>query len=222
MGELHEFQKGVEMIESVQEPHYPLLPGMESRHNIKVEVHKGELEHLRQLADTAIADFERLEEENAALKDMVAALQRQCANGTMWIPMSERTPTEKDGELYLLWEDGMLDLGYYSAEVQQIVTRSDRCLDERTGDEGHSVEWWMPAPPHPGKISPPVEMPAKSPENAYVVVLKLMDSWCLVGKKVFMKFDDAERFRLRAQETAEKILDTEEVKLLESYVPPRE
>jgi Ser-tRNA(Ala) deacylase AlaX len=80
----------------------------------------------------------------------------------------------------------------------------------------------MPSPPHPGKISPPVEMPAKSPEKAYVVVLKLMDSWCLVGKKVFMKFDDAERFRLRAQETAEKILDTEEVKLMESYVPPRE
>lgn len=204
------------------DPHYPVMPGMELPQNIKVEVHKGELEHLRQLADTAIADFERLEEENATLKDMVAALQRQCANGTMWIPMSERTPAENDGELYLLWEDGMLDLGFYSSDVQQIVTRSDRCLDERTGDEGHSIEWWMPAPPHPGKISPPVEMPAKIPEKAYVVVLKMMDSWCLVGKKVFSKFDDAERFRSRAQRKAQQMLDTEEVQLLDNYIPPQE
>lgn len=52
--------------------------------------------------------------------------------------------------------------------------------------------------------------------------MKMMDSWCLVGKKVFTKFDDAERFRLRAQEKAGKILDMEEVKLLDSYVPPQE
>lgn len=204
------------------EPHYPLFPGMELRHNIKVEVHKSELEHLKKLADTAISDFEHIAEENTALKDTVAALQRQCATGSMWIPMEERGPTEKDGELYLLWEDGMLDLGHYVPEVQQIVTRSDRHLDERTGDEGHSIEWWMPAPPHPGKISQPVETPVKLPEKAYVVVLKMMDSWCLVGKKVFMNFEDAERFRLWAQEKAKRILDTEEVKLLDSYSPPRE
>ena len=136
------------------ETHYPLFPGMELPQNIKVEVHKSELEHLKKLADTAITDFENIVEENSALKNRVFALQRQCATGTMWIPMEERTPTEKDGELYLLWEDGMLDLGHYVPELQQIVTRSDRCLDERTGDEGHSIEWWMPAPPRPGKISP--------------------------------------------------------------------
>ena len=39
---------------------------------------------------------------------------------------------------------------------------------------------------------------------------------------ISMKFDDAERFRLRAHEKAEKILDTEEVKLLDSYRPPRQ
>lgn len=209
------------MNNSELDPHYPLFPGMELPHNIKVEVHKSELEQLKTLADTAIADFERIAEENAALKNTVAALQRQCATGSMWISMEEREPTEKDGELYLLWEDGMLDLGYYAADAKQIVTRSDRCLDERTGDEGHSIEWWMPAPPHPGKISPPLEMPTKNPEKAYVVVLKMMDSLCLVGKKVFTKFDDAETFRLWAQEKAQKILDTEEVKLLDSYVPPR-
>jgi len=204
------------------ETHYPLFPGMELRHNIKVEVHKSELEHLKKLADTAISDFEHIAEENAALKDTVAALQRQCATGSMWIPMEEREPTEKDGELYLLWEDGMLDLGRYVPELQQIVTRSDRGLDERTGDEGHSIEWWMPAPPHPVKISPPLENACKTPEKAYAVVLKMMDSWCLVGKKVFTKFEDAERFRLRAQEKAGKMLETEEVKLLDSYNPPRE
>lgn len=134
--------------------HYPLFPGMELPQNIKVEVHKGELEHLKRLADTAISDFARLEEENALLRKMLAAFQRERATGSMWISMEEREPTENDGELYLLWEDGMLDLGYYSSDTQQIVTRSDRCLDERTGDEGHSIEWWMPAPPRPGKISP--------------------------------------------------------------------
>ena len=134
--------------------HYPLFPGMELPQNIKVEVHKGELEHLKRLADTAISDFARLEEENALLRKMLAAFQRERATGSMWISMDEREPTENDGELYLLWEDGMLDLGHYLTESQQIVTRSDRCLDERTGDEGHSIEWWMPAPPRPGKISP--------------------------------------------------------------------
>ena len=131
--------------------HYPLFPGMELPQNIKVEVHKGELEHLKRLADTAISDFARLEEENALLRKMLAAFQRERATGSMWISMEEHEPTENDGKLYLLWEDGMLDLGYYSSDVQQIVTRSDRCLDERTGDEGHSIEWWMPAPPTPGK-----------------------------------------------------------------------
>lgn len=202
-----------------EEQYYPILPGMELPHNIKVEVHKGELEHLKRLADTAINDFARMEEENAVLRKMLSAYQRESATGSMWISMDEREPTEKDGELYLLWEDGTLDLGYYASDVQRIVTHSDRCLDERTGDEGHSIEWWMPAPPHPGKISPPL---AKIPEKAYVVVLKMMDSWCLVGKKVFTKFDDAERFRIRTQYRAKKMLDTEEVKLLDSYRPPQE
>ena len=210
------------MIEKEKDPHYPILPGMELPHNIKVEVHKGELEHLKRLADTAITDFTRLEEENAVLRKMLAAYQRESATGSMWISMEEREPTEKDRNVLLIWEDGMLDWGEYRSDVNNIVTHSDRCLDVQTGDEGHSIEWWMPLPPHPGKISPPLEMPAKIPENAYVVVLKMMDSWCLVGKKVFTKFDDAERFRLRAQEKAEKILDTEEVKLLDSYTPPRE
>ena len=210
------------MIDKTNDPHYPVMPGMELPHNIKVEVHKGELEHLKNLADTALSDFARMEEENAVLRKMLAAYQRESATGSMWISMEEREPTEQDGELYLLWEDGTLDLGYYASDVQRIVTHSDRCLDERTGDEGHSIEWWMPAPPHPGKISPPLEMPAKIPEKAYVVVLKMMDSWCLVGKKVFTKFDAAESFRIRAQRLAQKLLDTEEVQLLDSYTPPKE
>ena len=201
------------------DPHYPVMPGMELPQNIKVEVHKGELEHLKRLADTAITDFARLEEENAVLRKMLAAYQRESATGSMWISMEEREPTEEDGYVLLIWEDGMLDWGEYRSDVNNIVTHSDRCLDVQTGDEGHSIEWWMPLPPHPGKISPPL---AKIPEKAYVVVLKMMDSWCLVGKKVFMKFDDAERFRIRAQYRSHKMLDTEEVTLLDSYVPPQE
>ena len=204
------------------DPHYPVMPGMELPQNIKVEVHKGELEHLKRLADTAITDFTRLEEENAVLRKMLAAYQRESATGSMWISMEEREPTEEDGNVLLIWEDGMLDWGEYRSDVDNIVTHSDRCLDVRTGDEGHSIEWWMPLPPHPGKISPPLEIPAKIPEKAYVVVLKMMDSWCLVGKKVFTKVDDANRFRLWAQGKAQKILDTEEVKLLDSYEPPKE
>ena len=49
------------------ETHYPLFPGMELPQNIKVEVHKGELEHLKTLADTAITDFENIAAENAEL-----------------------------------------------------------------------------------------------------------------------------------------------------------
>lgn len=207
------------MIDKTNDPHYPVMPGMELPHNIKVEVHKSELEHLKRLADTAITDFSRLEEENAVLRKMLAAYQRESATGSMWISMGEREPTEQDGYVLLIWEDGMLDWGEYHSDVNGIVTHSDRSLDVRTGDEGHSIEWWMPLPPHPGKISPPL---AKIPEKAYVVVLKMMDSWCLVGKKVFMKFDDAERFRIRAQYRSHKMLDTEEVTLLDSYEPPKE
>ena len=202
--------------------HYPLFPGMELPQNIKVEVHKGELEHLKRLADTAISDFARMEEENALLRKMLAAFQRERATGSMWISMEEHEPTENDGELYLLWEDGMLDLGYYSSDVQQIVTRSDRCLDERTGDEGHSIEWWMPAPPHPAKIDPPLAVPSKDPKEAYAVVLKMMDSHCLVGGKIFMKEADAEKFRDYAIHKAQKILDTVKVKVYDSYEPPKE
>lgn len=210
------------MNENEKTPHYPVMPGMELPQNIRVEVHKSELEHLKRLADTAINDFSRLEEENAVLRKMLAAYQRESATGSMWISMEDREPTEKDGNVLLIWEDGMLDWGEYRSDVDNIVTHSDRCLDAQTGDEGHSIEWWMPLPLHPGKISPPLEIPAKIPEKSYVVVLKMMDSWCLVGKKVFTKFDDAERFRLRAQEKTKKLLDTEEVNLLDSYTMPRE
>lgn len=204
-----------------EEQHYPILPGMELPHNIKVEVHKGELEHLRQ----TISDFGHIVEENDRLKEKVASLQRQIATGTPWnpwIPVEDNPPKVSDGLFYIMWEDGCLDTGLVAPSTGEIVPQTPRSLYELTGDEGHSIEWWMPAPPRPEKISPPAEMPTKTPEKAYVVVLKMMDSWCLVGKKVFTKFDDAERFRLRAQGQANKILDTEEVKLLDSYTPPQE
>jgi hypothetical protein len=209
------------MIEN-DDPHYPILPGMELPHNIKVEVHKGELEHLKRLADTAITDFARLEEENAVLRKMLAAYQRESATGSMWISMEEREPTEEDGKVLLIWEDGMLDWGEYHKDVSNIVTHSDRCLDVQTGDEGHSIEWWMPLPPHPAKIDPPLAVPSKEPKKAYVVVLKMMDSWCLVGKKVFMRSEDANNFCKYAQNKAQKILDMEEVKLYDCYEPPKE
>ena len=73
------------------DPHYPVMPGMELPQNIKVEVHKGELEHLKRLADTAISDFSRLEEENAVLRKMLAAYQRESATGSMWMTLSRWT-----------------------------------------------------------------------------------------------------------------------------------
>lgn len=101
------------------DPHYPVMPGMELPQNIKVEVHKGELEHLKRLADTAITDFTRLEEENAVLRKMLAAYQRESATGSMWISMEEREPTEEDGYVLLIWEDGMLDWGRIPFRCEQ-------------------------------------------------------------------------------------------------------
>lgn len=210
------------MIENENDPHYPVMPGMELPQNIKVEVHKGELEHLKRLADTAINDFARMEEENAVLRKMLAAFQRESATGSMWISMEEREPTEEDGYVLLIWEDGMLDWGEYHADVNNIVTHSDRCLDVQTGDEGHSIEWWMPLPPHPAKIDPPLAVPSKDPREAYAVVLKMMDSHCLVGGKIFMKEADAEKFRDFAIHKAQKILDTVKVKVYDSYEAPKE
>lgn len=207
-----------------EETHYPVMPGMELPHNIKVEVHKGELEHLKRLADTAISDFTRLEEENAVLRKMLTAFQREHATGSMWISMEEREPTEKDGNLLLMWEDGMLDWGEYNSDVNNIVTHSDRCLDVQTGDEGHSIEWWMPRwvplPPYSAKIDPPLAVPSKEPKEAYAVVIKMMDSHCLVGGKIFMKEADAEKFRQHAINKSEKMLDTVKVGVYESYEPP--
>ena len=210
------------MIDKTNDPHYPVMPGMELPHNIKVEVHKGELEHLKNLADTALSDFARMEEENATLRKMIESYQRESATGSMWISMDEREPTEEDGLLYLLWEDGTPDMGQYYNDVGRIVTHGDRCLDVVTGDEGHSIEWWMPVPPHPNKINPPVAVVEQNPKPAYVVVLKMMDSWCLVGKKVFMRKEDAENFCTYAQDKVQKILDVEEVKLFDRYETPKD
>ena len=204
------------------EPHYPVMPGMELPHNIKVEVHKGELEHLKNLADTALSDFARMEEENATLRKMIASYQHESATGSMWISMDEHEPTEEDGLLCLLWEDGTPDMGQYYNDVGRIVTNSGRCLDVMTGDEGHSIEWWMPVPPHPNKINQPVVAAEQNPKPAYVVVLKMMDSWRLVGKKVFMRKEDAENFCTYAQDKVQKILDVEEVKLFDRYELPKD
>ena len=127
------------------ETHYPVMPGMELPQNIKVEVHKGELEHLRQ----TVSDFEHIVEENDVLKEMVAALQRQIATGNPWIPVEDNPPKVSDGLFYIMWEDGCLDTGLVVPSTGEIVPQTDRSLSVLTGDEGHSVEWWMPAPHNP-------------------------------------------------------------------------
>ena len=132
------------MIEN-DDPHYPILPGMELPHNIKVEVHKGELDHLRQ----TVSDFEHIVEENDVLKDMVASLQRQIATGTTWIPVEDNPPKVSDGLFYIMWEEGCGDTGLVARSTGEIVPQTPRSLSELTGDEGHSVEWWMPVPHNP-------------------------------------------------------------------------
>lgn len=133
------------MNKNESDPHYPLMPGMELPQNIKVEVHKSELEHLRQ----TISDFEHIVEENDVLKDMVASLKRQIATGTPWIPVEDNPPKVSDGLFYIMWEDGCLDTGLVAPSTGEIVPQTDRSLSVLTGDEGHSVEWWMPTPHNP-------------------------------------------------------------------------
>lgn len=60
--------------------HYPVVPGMELPHQVKVEVHKAEIDHLQQLADTAVSDVKSLAAENSILAEMNTALQLRLAN----------------------------------------------------------------------------------------------------------------------------------------------
>ena len=123
--------------------HLPLFPGMELEHSIKVEVHKSELERLRQ----SVTDFEQIVAENETLKQMVSVLQHRIVEETKWISVHKRFPTEADGRFPVMWEDGMLDTGFIGVNPDEICYMSGRSMDSYTGDEGHSIEWWMPAFP---------------------------------------------------------------------------
>lgn len=63
-----------------------------------------------------------------------------------WIRVSDKFPTPEDGHILVLWEDGLPDIGYIGAELDVIETVRDRPTSSITGDEGHSIEWWMPIP----------------------------------------------------------------------------
>ena len=59
-----------------------------------------------------------------------------------WRNVDDNLPTDDEGYILVLWEDGLPDIGYIGAEDDVIETVRDR-------GEGHSVEWWMPLPSAP-------------------------------------------------------------------------
>lgn len=70
-----------------------------------------------------------------------------------WISINEKFPTPNDGHFFVLWEDGLPDIGYIGAELDVIETIRDRPTSVYTGDEGHSIEWWMPIPEYTDEMN---------------------------------------------------------------------
>ena len=54
-----------------------------------------------------------------------------------WRKVDENFPTANEGYFWVLWEDGLPDVGYIGAEDDVIETVRDR-------GEGHSVSHWVP------------------------------------------------------------------------------
>ena len=63
---------------------------------------------------------------------------------------------------------------------------------------------------------------SNDPKEAYAVVLKMMDSHCLVGGKIFIKETDAEKFNKYATHKAQRLFDIVKVKIFENYDPPKD
>ncbi len=97
-----------------------------------------ELENMPHTDNSAVIDA--LETENEAIKKELAELRE----ATRWRNVDDKFPTADDGYFFVLWEDGLPDVGYIGAEDDVIETVRDR-------GEGHSVEYWMPQPPKEGK-----------------------------------------------------------------------
>ena len=98
------------------------------RHNqrrIESEIYKSKLKD-KELAELKVEN-ERLEEERR------------------WRKVDKKFPTADDGYFFVLWEDGLPDVGYIGTEDDVIETVRDR-------GEGHSVEYWMPQPKAPEEL----------------------------------------------------------------------
>lgn len=108
--------------------------------------------YLKADVDAIIAqkDFEidRLKEFNAFLKNrisngdvgsLILLDDLEQKDKRRWRKVDKNFPTADDGYFFVLWEDGLPDVGYIGAEDAVIETVRDR-------GEGHSVEWWMPLP----------------------------------------------------------------------------
>ena len=78
------------------------------------------------------------DDELTRLKARIAELEEE----RRWRKVDKKFPTADDGYFFVLWEDGLPDVGYIGAEDDVIETVRDR-------GEGHSVEYWMPLPSAP-------------------------------------------------------------------------
>ena len=92
--------------------------------------------YLKKDADAKIA---KLEKELNELRE--ATRLRKVSEGNL--------PFAVEGEFVVLWEDGLLDIGYVDYFDGELKTIRGRSLDVNTGDEGHSIEWWFPKPKAP-------------------------------------------------------------------------
>lgn len=81
-------------------------------------------------------EIEQTRSENERMKGRIAELEEE----RRWRKVDKKFPTDDDCYFFVLWEDGLPDVGYIGAEDDVIETVRDR-------GEGHSVEWWMPQPP---------------------------------------------------------------------------
>lgn len=100
---------------------------------LKARIH--ELENMPHTDNSAV--IELLEKENEDLKNELYAVNTDFAMSQMWRNVDDDFPTAEDGHFWVLWDDGLPDVGYIGAEDDVIETVRDR-------GEGHSVEWWLP------------------------------------------------------------------------------
>ena len=89
-----------------------------------------------------IAELERMDTEHTLLIAKMNGYIHHLEEERRWRKVDDNFPTPNEGYFWVLWEDGLPDVGYIGAEDDVIETVRDR-------GEGHSVTHWMPKPSDP-------------------------------------------------------------------------